>query len=86
MLAPLERLHTSLAKVWGCVQEAEALLEAFGDELEDIDMDFVNESLGIKNDSHSKEHDHNGSVSSKVSCSPDLTYNYRFIIFCYLTS
>lgn len=65
MLTPLERLHTALAKVWHCVQEAEALLEAFRDELEDIDMDFVNESLATKNNlpkAQDKEHDHDGSV------------------------
>jgi hypothetical protein len=38
--------------VWHCVQEAEALVEAFGDELEDVNMDFVNKSLATKNDAH----------------------------------
>jgi hypothetical protein len=36
--------------VWHCVQETEALLEALGDELEDVDMDLVNKSFAIKND------------------------------------
>ncbi|KAF8806682.1 hypothetical protein BYT27DRAFT_6636267 [Phlegmacium glaucopus] len=74
VLAPLERLHTSLAKVWHCIQEAEALLEAFGDELEDIDMSFVNESLSTKNDSHkvqSKEPGNND-PSSVISLHEDI--------------
>ncbi|KAF8806679.1 hypothetical protein BYT27DRAFT_7339244 [Phlegmacium glaucopus] len=74
VLTPLERLHTSLAKVWHCIQEAEALLEAFGDELEDIDMNFVNESLGTKNDSHevqSKEPGYND-PSSVTSLHEDI--------------
>ena len=62
MLAPLERLHTSLAKVWHCVQETEALLQVFEDELENIGLDWVNKRLDTKIDSHSEEHGHNGSV------------------------
>lgn len=66
MLAPLERLHASLAKVWHCVQEAEALLEVVGDELEDIDMNFVNESFGTKNDSHKVQSKHGSDGSFQM--------------------
>jgi hypothetical protein len=38
--------------VWHCVQEAEAFLEAFRDELEDIDMAFLNKSLVTKSDAY----------------------------------
>ncbi|KAF8161433.1 hypothetical protein B0H34DRAFT_857858 [Crassisporium funariophilum] len=41
VLAPLEALHASLARVVACLREAEALLEVFGEELEDIDLDVA---------------------------------------------
>lgn len=38
VLVPLERLHTALAHVARCIQEAEAILEAFAEELGDISL------------------------------------------------
>ena len=46
--------------MWHCVQEAEAFLEAFRDELEDMDMAFLNKSLATESDAYKAPN--NGSI------------------------
>jgi hypothetical protein len=48
--------------VWHCVQEADAFLEAFRDELKDMDMSFVNKSLATESD----QVPNNGSVFEEI--------------------